>query len=100
MGGIVLGERPAVNDQQAACSSLDEAGKALDVHGASFTWSFLPCHDVERLLGAHRCRGSKERDVEQEGQRSGEREKEMRWKRWGGEEGEVSGGELPLGQGL
>lgn len=46
MGRVVLGERPAVDHQQTARSSLDEARQALDVHGASLRRPFLPRHVV------------------------------------------------------
>lgn len=44
MWRIVLGKRPAVNHQQTARSSLDEARQALDVHDASLSRTFLSCH--------------------------------------------------------
>lgn len=46
VGGVVLGERPAVDDQQTSCPSLDEACQALDVHGAPLTRPLLTCHDA------------------------------------------------------
>lgn len=46
VGGVELGERPAVNHQQATRAPLDEARQALDVHGAPLVGPFLPCHDA------------------------------------------------------
>lgn len=42
---VVLRKRPAVNHQQAARPSLDEARQALDIHDAPLVRALLPCHD-------------------------------------------------------
>lgn len=47
---IVFRKRPAVDHQQAARPSLDEARQALDVHGASLGWAFLSCHVCGRQV--------------------------------------------------
>lgn len=48
---IVLREGSAVNHQQAACASLNETCKTLDVHWTSLSWPFLSCHDSQIWVG-------------------------------------------------
>lgn len=66
VGGIELGKRPAVDDEQPARSSLDEACQALDVHGAAFGGTLFPSHDVN--FGSFISRGAQTegRRVEEE----------------------------------
>lgn len=85
---VVLGKRPAVNHQQAARPSLDEARQPLDVHHASFVGPFLPCHDVGRDDHPGSQMWEQQRRVDERGKG-----------RDGGEE-EVSGGGLPPEQAL
>lgn len=47
---VVFREGPAVDHQQAARPSLDEARQALDVHGASLGRAFLSCHVFRRWV--------------------------------------------------
>lgn len=91
---VVLRKRPAVNYQQAACPSLDEACQALDVHGAPLVGPFLPCHDVGCAEWEARVK-----DVGMGG--SGVWRTRGRWERWRKEEEiRVSGEGLPLEQAL
>lgn len=66
MGRVVLRKRPAVDHQQTARSSLDEARQALDVHGATLRRPFLPCHVVG---GAESHKLGRRREVARNGVR-------------------------------